>query len=288
MLAVLVEGGAGAQAMFSVPFLSTDYCGNCECVHEGRTGNEGPGQRRQASAPSHLPASFLLVPSAAKPAQTVISPWTALSECSSVQAQQPRLLKTRSGARVKGVSTATFLPSGCSPEQLPRVDVSEVAVAGLSQQVPACLLLSPSAARRSLPPPGPWAHEECPRPHAALVETQASRGFHGALARWRGRALSGRLWKQEAKSALTGTLVLPAWQNEVSRLELSVLSDAFSGIMRLGQLLCCFPFLPCLSYALRGWDPKNQGFSEELGDKPRVCGNTVCCASSTGGQRQHS
>lgn len=75
--------------MFFGP-VSSDYCGNCECVHgEGRTGNEGPGQRRQASAPSHLPASFLLVPSAAKPAQTVISPWTALSECSSVRPSSP-------------------------------------------------------------------------------------------------------------------------------------------------------------------------------------------------------
>lgn len=129
-----------------------------------RTGNEGPIQRRQVSALFHLPASFLPVPSAAKPAQTMISPWTALSKCSSVLAEQPWLLKTWPGARVKGVSAATFLPSGCSPEQLPRVDVSEVAVAGLWQQAPACLPLSPSAARRSLSAPGPWTHEECAAP----------------------------------------------------------------------------------------------------------------------------
>lgn len=61
--------------------------------------------------------------------------------------------------------------------------------------------------------------------------------------------------RQEAKSALTGTLVLPTWQNEVSQLELSVLSDAFSGIMRLRRLVCCLPFLPCLPYTLRAWDP---------------------------------
>ena len=170
------------------------------CVQAERTGNEGPIQRRQVSALFHLPASFLPVPSAAKPAQTVISPWTALSKCSSVLAKQPRLLKTWPGARVKGVSAATCLPSGCSPEQLPRVDVSEVAVAGLWQQAPACLPLSPSAARRSLSAPGPWTHEERPpRPPPALVETQASRGSHGALARWRGRALSGQLWKAGGK-----------------------------------------------------------------------------------------
>ena len=38
-----------------------------------------------------------------------------------------------------------------------------------------------------------------PLPHSARVETQASWGFHGALARWRGRALSGHLWKAGGK-----------------------------------------------------------------------------------------
>lgn len=129
-----------------------------------RTGNEGPSQRWRVSALLRLPAGFLPVPSAAKPAQTVISPWTALSKRSSVPAGQPRLLKMWSGARVKGMSSAPFLPSGCSLGQLPRVDVSEVAVAGFSQRAPPCLPLRPSAARQSLPPPGPWAHEGPPPP----------------------------------------------------------------------------------------------------------------------------
>ena len=50
------------------------------CVQAERTGNEGPIQRRQVSALFHLPASFFPVPSAAKPAQTVISPWTPGNE----------------------------------------------------------------------------------------------------------------------------------------------------------------------------------------------------------------
>lgn len=171
------------------------------CVQAERTGNEGPSQRWRVSALLRLPAGFLPVPSAAKPAQTVISPWTALSKRSSVPAGQPRLLKMWSGARVKGMSSAPFLPSGCSLGQLPRVDVSEVAVAGFSQRAPPCLPLRPSAARQSLTPPGPWAHEGPPHPAttAALVETQASWGFHEALACWRGRALRGRLWKAGGK-----------------------------------------------------------------------------------------
>lgn len=42
--------------------------------------------------------------------------------------------------------------------------------------------------------------------------------------------------KQEAKSALTGVLVLPTWQDEVGPVELSVLSDTFSGIMKFGVI----------------------------------------------------
>lgn len=152
------------------------------------------------------------------------------------------------------MSSAPFLPSGCSLGQLPRVDVSEVAVAGFSQRAPPCLPLRPSAARQSLPPPGPWAHEG-PPPRPPLLPWWKHRLPGASTKPWHagegGRSVDV-CGKQEAKSALTGTLVLPTWQNEVSQLELSVLSDAFSGIMKL---VCCLQFLPCWPCAFRGWDP---------------------------------
>lgn len=165
-----------------------------------RTGNDGPSQRRRVSALLRLPTGFLPVPSAAEPAQTVISLWTALSKRSSVLAGQPRLLKTWSGARVKGVSSAPFLPSGCSLEQLPLVDVSEVALAGLSQQAPPAFPSDPLQPDSPLLPQAPGLMR-APHPSttAARVETQASWGFHGALACWRGQALHGCLWKAGGK-----------------------------------------------------------------------------------------
>ena len=42
--------------------------------------------------------------------------------------------------------------------------------------------------------------------------------------------------RREAKSALTGTLVLPTWQHGIGPLELSVWSDAFSGTMKFGVI----------------------------------------------------
>ena len=89
----------------------------------------------------------------------------------------------------------------------------------------------PLAEGLSSPSQGPWA---CKDPHPATSWKQVSCGFHGALAvGTRGRSVNV-CGGQEAKSALTGALVLPTWQNEVGPLELWVLSAAFSATTKLG------------------------------------------------------